>query len=766
MDRHDGTVTSAPAPVLDRSDLLDDAALQGTAFAEAHTERLDDWVRAVAESLGVPDGVALVAVGGYGRREMAPHSDLDLVLVHTPEAEHQDFAERVWYPMWDSGLKLGQRVDTIDGLCKLARTDLDTATALLSVRHLVGDESLALDLAVAAASQWREAAADNAMALSERLSGMHDANGEVAFLLHPDLKNGRGGLRDTNALVWARATGVLGQDPDLETIADDREVILRARIALHRVTSRATDRLALDFQDDVAAALGYSTADELMADISAAARAIAWASDGAWFWVDRSLRDPVSAPQALDGGIVLDGGLLRITDDADLSDPELPFQVALVAARHRAFIERRTLRLLPETPAPPTPWTDSMRSAFAELLGYGRPAIAVIEAFDRVGLMSRMIPEWEPCRSRPQRNDYHRFTVDRHLLEAAAEASSIVDRVARPDLLVVGALLHDIGKGYPGDHTDVGVELIAAIAARMGYPPADVETLVDMCRHHLLLPDVATRRDLDDDGTIRTVADAVRSVDFLVLLAALTEADSVATGPAAWNRSKADLVNLLVQRVDDVLSGADPQAVVGRRFPGPKQRALMNGGVFAADIDERTVTVVQRDRAGAFSRVAGVLTLNGLDIVRAAAHTEDGMALSEFTVHTNEFDAGRLIEQLELGTKGRLALDARVDDRRATYARSMKRQSAKRIVPSVTVDNATSHVATVVEVTGRDQIGLLYRIARALAELKIGISTARIQTIGDEVIDAFYVTADGNKLEDPAHLAEVERAILHAMARK
>ena len=332
-------------------------------------------------------------------------------------------------------------------------------------------------------------------------------------------------------------------------------------------------------------------------------------------------------------------------------------------------------------------------------------------------------------------------------------------------------MLHDIGKGYPGDHTDVGVELIAVIAERMGYDEHDQALLVDMCRHHLLLPDVATRRDLDDDGTIALVADAVGSVELLMLLGALTEADSIATGPSAWNASKGRLVRTLVERVRNVLQGATPEDVVGEGFPGEVERELMARAIeeessFLVDLSGTTITVVQQDRSGAFSRVAGVLTLNGLDIVSAAAHTEDGVALSQFTVLHDEYDAARVENQLLTGTSGRLALEARVDERRNTYARSMKRTSARTLPPTVTFDNQSSQYATIVEVNCRDQVGLLYRIAQAMSEMGIEISTARIQTIGDAIIDAFYITYESDKILDEAFLLELERAILYAIEKK
>ena len=222
------------------------------------------------------------------------------------------------------------------------------------------------------------------------------------------------------------------------------------------------------------------------------------------------------------------------------------------------------------------------------LLLEGPRAIPVLESLDQAELLTRMLPEWAPVRSRPQRNAYHRFTVDRHLWEAATQAARLADRVARPDLLVIGALLHDLGKGYPGDHTERGEELVAAIGPRMGFDERDTAQLVGLVRHHLLLPDVATRRDLDDPETIDMVAEAVGTVGFLDLLHALTEADSLATGSSAWSPWKAELVEELVERVRIRLgSAAGPEGGQERRSPFPTADilALMGAGDIAVDID-------------------------------------------------------------------------------------------------------------------------------------------------------------------------------------
>ena len=216
-------------------------------------------------------------------------------------------------------------------------------------------------------------------------------------------------------------------------------------------------------------------------------------------------------------------------------------------------------------PPPGDPWADETRTAFVALLALGKPAIDKIESLDQHGLLVRLIPEWAAVRNKPQRNAYHTFTVDRHLLEAAALAAGLTDTVERPDLLLVGTLLHDIGKGFPGDHTTVGIEIVDRIATRMGFSPADVAVLVDLVRNHLLLPDTATRRDLDDPTTIARVAQAAGNRLTLHLLAALTEADSKATGPSAWGAWKAGLVAELVSRTDRVLQG-EPEPVAQDRI--------------------------------------------------------------------------------------------------------------------------------------------------------------------------------------------------------
>jgi [protein-PII] uridylyltransferase len=578
-----------------------------------------------------------------------------------------------------------------------------------------------------------------------------------------------------HALGWASTARTVLLTGDAEALEAAEDVLLSVRVALHRLSGRSNDQLLLERQDEVAAALRWGSADELMGRVASAARSIAWTGDEVWARVASALRGPVSRrfsrDRPLGPGLVLRDGEVHVAGDVPV-DGALVLRAAAAAAGAGARIDRPSLdRLALEAPTLDGPWPAGAREALVELLATGHAAIPVLEALDQRHLVERVLPEWAHTRSRPQRNAIHRFTVDRHLCEAAANAASLAATVARPDLLLVGSWLHDIGKGLPGDHTVVGMELLGEIAARMGFDPADVTVLVDLVRHHLLLPDVATRRDLSDDGVIEAVAEAVGSLATLELLAALTEADALATGPAAWGPWKAELVGQLVARVAHVLRGGAAGDVTGGGFPPADVAVLLASATTVVAGEGANLTVVAPDRPGLFSRVAGTLALANLTVLAADAATAtaaDGraMAASRFRVAAGAepVDWERVADQVRAAVAGRLALDARLAER----ARHHRRPAAVRALappPSVRVDNTASGTATIVEVRALDGVGVLYRITRALADLDLDIAVAKVSTLGTEVVDAFYVrTAEGAKLVDPAHVRELERAVLHQLA--
>ena len=451
-----------------------------------------------------------------------------------------------------------------------------------------------------------------------------------------------------------------------------------------------------------------------------------------------------------DGEVVL----ARAADPA--SDPPLVLRAAAAAAQAGLPLAPRTLDRLTECPPLPVPWPAAARDALLSLLGAGHAAVGVWEALDTEGLVTALIPDWERVRNRPQRNPLHTYTVDRHLAEAAAHAAALTREVARPDLLLLAALLHDVGKGWPGDHSVTGEVVARDVARRMGLPAPDVELVASAVRLHLLLPMVATRRDLDDPVTVKQVATAVGSRALLELLHALAIADGLATGPAAWNDWKATLVADLVRRVEAVLDG-DPMPQ-----PAPlreDQLALAAEGGPAATVLGSEVTVVAPDRPGLLWRAAGVLASHRLAVRSANATSVGATAVSVFDVEA-EFgdppDATLVAADLRRMLQGRLDVEDRLDRR----ARAVRPRAAAVPAPKVSLVDDASDTATVVEVRAHDAPGLLWRVGRALGECGLDVRAARVETLGAEAVDVFYVTdGDGKPLGD----GDLRRTIVHSV---
>jgi len=778
-----------------RRAVLERAEVRGADVCPVLSAAADGWLaelfaRAVREDL---TGLALIAVGGHGRRELCPGSDFDLLLVHDGRRDIGQVADALWYPIWDAGVRLDHAVRRPVEAVRAAGEDLRVQLGLLDARLVAGDAALAERLAAEARAQWARRVLAWLPTLVEQVEQRQADHGDLAFLLEPELKESHGGLRDAEvvAAVASALPGMEGQI-DLAALAWARRRLLDVRVELHRLDERGGDRLLLQAQDDVAAALGVADADALMADVAAAGRSVAWMVEE----LGRRLAAAVQAPrrrwrravgqQAITppartrvepGVVVLRGptGPVEVTVDDDQSDgdPSLPVRLAAVAAERGVPIDRRALERLAASPVTvPEPWPDSVRHAFVRLLGAGTPAVPAVEALDRHGLWAQLLPEWDAVRNRPQRNAYHRFTVDRHLLEAATQAAPLALTSPRPDLLLVGALLHDIGKGRPGDHSTVGQQLAEHIAARMGFGAPDRAVVGTLVRLHLLLPDAATRRDLDDPATVTAVADAVGDVTTLSLLAALAEADGLATGPSAWGPWKAQLVAELVRRVRQVLLGGSPPPTSPAHPVTERHRRLMaqarrlGRSVLVAE-DER-LTVVAEDRPGLLATVAGVLALFGLDVRSADVAGEDGFAIEQFVVAPVAGrwpDWTRVADDVEAALRGTLALPARLRERAAAY-RPLRRTTVTRPVATrVTVDPAASTHATVVEVRTADGIGVLHQLTSAVFASGLDVVSARVSTLGNEVVDAFYVRdpATGGPVTDPDTLRRLERALVEAV---
>lgn len=749
------------------------SAIRGVEACRVLSQSTDEWLSqlfdAATKGEKKKNDIALIAVGGYGRQELAPHSDIDVLLVHSSLKNISDIASQLWYPIWDAGVKLGHSVRTPKETAKLCATDLDTATALVTGRVIAGNVELGNAVIGAARKNWQTQGRQWLIELHQRTVARYAEAGEVAFLLEPNLKEGYGGLRDIHTLGWAVEAGLDLLPGDAEDLQFCHEVLLNVRVALHRHTGKPLEILRLEDQRRVAELAGYQSDDELMAAIAYVGRRVAWIADEVWARLDPPANRSSQAVSVASGVQILQGEV-HLEDNVNISlDPTLLLRVATAAARLGLRIDRTSLdRLAESSPVWPDPWPAGGSDDLVALLLEGESAIPVLESLDQRNLLVRVLPEWEPVRSKPQRNAFHRYTVDRHLWQAVANAAGLVHRVSRPDLLVIAALFHDLGKGYPGDHTEVGVELFAKIGPRMGLSSEDQAVVSSLIEHHLLLADTATRRDLSDDATISMVAEKVKSVVVLDLLHALTEADSKATGPSAWSSWKAELIQVLVDRVRHVLGGGDVHEVMWRLFPDAEVLALMGQGDIAVRAEDDRVTVVSPDQPGTFSKVAGVLSLSGLDVLGAEAHSdEQGMAASQFRIvpPAHGIDWNPIIDNLYKALQGRLALDSRLADRAATY-RSRRVLSAQiPAEPSVRFDNAASSNASYVEVRAPDAVGILYSITKAMADIGLDIRHARVLTMGNEVVDSFYVSpTGGGRIEDDGYRQEISRAILFAIS--
>ncbi|HJQ42373.1 MAG TPA: [protein-PII] uridylyltransferase [Jatrophihabitantaceae bacterium] len=748
------SVTPTPSSSLSltevRAGVLRLPGLVGVQLRVELTDAYDDWLSAL-----VPDrpGVALIAVGGLGREEPAPYSDLDLVLLHDGKVDGlSELADAIWYPIWDSGIGLDHSVRTVDQAVGVAKDDLKALLGLLDVRHIAGDCTLWGPLRARVLELWRRTATKRVEELQELCRERWALLGDAAFLLEPNLKDSRGGLRDAHLLHALGVAQLIDFPPAVRSVYP---VLLDARGELQRRTGRAEDVLRQQEQQGVAEALGMAdddatpASDVLLRRVNEAARTIAHSLDTAWRRIEGTTRS--RRPQrrvfgagdpgrvGIAPGVVAQDGEVVLARDADPSrDAELVLRAARAAAEHDLPLSDFTLSRLAAEAAPlEVPWPQHAREEFVSILGAGEAAVHVLEQLDLAGLLEPLVPDWSAVRNKAQHNPVHTYTVDRHLLETAAHAVVRTRDVPRPDLLLVGALLHDIGKGFEGDHSVVGAERAATIAHRMGFPPQDVEQITKIVRHHLLLPDTATRRDLDDPATIAIVTDAVGgSADLLDTLHALSIADAAASGPAAWSDWKGGLIRDLVRRAHGVLHGE----ALPTFPPLPDElRALAATGELAVEIAGDRITVVAPDRIGMLYRTTGVLALHSLDVRSASIRTHEGMAVNTFVVEPRFGglpDPAVLRSELANALDGNLGLADRLRAKERAYTRSTPDPTP----PTVLWFDDEATDATVVEIRTSDAIGLLCRLTAALERCQLDVRSARVSSTAGSVVDAFYVT--------------------------
>ncbi|MDA4110479.1 [protein-PII] uridylyltransferase [Mycolicibacterium holsaticum] len=751
---------------------LDSAALR-SALLELH----EFWLSTKAAEIGITptSGFAIVATGGLGRGELVPYSDLDLTLLHDdmPPDVVGKVAELLWYPFWDANIRIDHSVRTVPEALRVAGSDISAGLAMLEARHIAGNADLAAGLISGARRQWRTGIASRFDELVEHTKARWQRSGEIAHRAEPDLKCGRGGLRDVqllNALAIAQLADVYpsrSSASPIGTLGEAHLALLNVRTELHRAAGRGRQVLLAQHADEIGSALQIGDRFDLARMLSDAARTIS-------FYVDAGLRTAANAlprrglaafrrptRRPLDEGVIEFAGEVILARDARPErDPGLVLRVAAASATTGLPMAASTLGRLAETaPELRTPWPRQALKDLLVMLAAGTATVTTVEALDRTGLWGRLFPEWGAVRDLPPRDVVHIWTVDRHLVETVACASAFTTRVSRPDLLVLGALCHDIGKGRGGDHSVIGAELAVQIGTRLGLWPSDVETLSKMVRYHLLLAHTATRRDLADPKVIASVVDALDGDAVLLeLLHALAEADSQATGPGVWGDWKASLIGDLVRRCRLVMAGQPlPQ-------PDPIDPHHLS---LAADVGVHVelvagdsphiyhVTMIAPDRRGLLSKAAGVLALNSLRVHSASVNGLSGSAINTFVVspHFGSPPSAELLrQQFLLALDGDLDVLASLDrrDQEAAQHGTVRAGQAPAAVPinhvvappRILWSEGAAPGEQVVQIRSIDRTGLLARLTAVFERDGVDIAWAKVTTMGSSVVDVFGVTGD------------------------
>ena len=743
--------------------------LPGIAFCHALSDSLDEALTELAADGGA--GFAVIAVGGYGRREQCRHSDIDLMLL--VEGRPPESVTGMLYPLWDAALKVGHSVRSVNEAMEAARQNVETLTALFDARLVSGDAELFARFVRARRKLARAQRRELERELAARRSALVER--ERWQLQEPDVKNGRGGLRSLQAVHWLEAAEALaaGDEPPAlaPPLAEAHETLLATRNALHALSDRPNDRFRHDLAGPVAAWLGVDPGTwgkRLLAAMrvvdAAAAERLAQSPprSGVARWLPRRRR-AVS-------GVDMKGAtdLERLIDALRNSGPE---------------------RL---DPLPPSEW------------------------------LTRLLPEWEALRCVPHIAPFHRHPVDVHCWRTVDEALYAMrhdeDDTATPAVaahlaereVLLSALLHDIGKGHEGDHSEVGAVIVERFASRAGLDPGATRRLSNAAAMHLLLPAVATRRDISDPQVIQETATQVGDAHTLHLLYLISVADARASGPDVWGAWKAQLMRQLYLRVLDVLSADEPDAAtatVARRqrvieaLAGTHAESEVLAhldqlppnyllGASAEMIGQHLTmireaaggTAVRRDRAGAvdrltlvtpdhpgiLSRVAGTLAVHNASVLGGSAFTRDDDVAIE-VMHVNdglghEIDDRRwqrILEAVRQALAGEFPIDERLAETRRTY-HAVPRVP---IETTVHVDNSGSDRYSIVEVGTSDRLGLLYAITRALHDLALDIHLAKVDTLGAEVVDAFYVLREnGRRIEGADEIERVARRVKEAVA--
>lgn len=779
--------------------------------------------------------LALLAVGGSGRGEMAPHSDVDLLFLApyklTPWAE--SLIESMLYILWDLKLKVGHASRTVKDCLRLAREDYTIRTSLVEERYLAGDPALAAELTKRLRSElFASTIPDFIEAKLEERAERHRKQGGQRYMVEPNVKEGKGGLRDLQSLYWIGkyVHGVKDASElvkhkvftqnEYEEFRAAHEFLWAVRCHLHLLTGRAADQLTFDMQVEVAERMGYADKGGRRAvehfmqdyfrhatDVGELTRIFLTAQEAAHLKAEPMLLRLFSRTTTAKPPYAIKQNRLTVDKPAAfLKDKLNLLRIFEEALRTGTLLHPDAMRLIK---ANLVLIDDDMRAdkeaqrIFLDmLLKHGNPERG-LRRMNELGVLDAFIPEFEPIVAMMQFNMYHHYTVDEHTIQTISHlaqieraeldeelpvSASILKGGINRRVLYVALLLHDIGKGRDEDHSILGARIARRVAPRLGLSKKDCETVEWLVRYHLLMSDMAQKRDIADPRTVRDFAKAVKTVERLNLLCVLTVCDIRGVGPGTWNNWKAVLIRALYRQTKFALengmealnreergtearknlrdalsdwSEKDIRTELGRHYPPYWQGLHVTAHVDFANLlhgigtdevrieltpdDDRDATRVcfaMADHPGIFSRMCGALSLVGANVVDARTFTtKDGFATAAFWVQDADeapYEEARL-PRLRTMIQKTLQGDIVPRDKLADKDKMKKREKAFRVQTSITFDNDGSEIYTIIEVDTRDRPGLLHDLTRTLANANVYIASAVIATYGEQVVDTFYV---------------------------
>ncbi len=806
--------------------------------------------------------MSVVAYGGYGRGELAPKSDIDLLFVlpykKTPRSEQM--VEYMLYTLWDLGLKVGHATRSLDDCIRQAKADMTIRTGLLESRFIWGEQSLFRELR---RRFRREVAAstgpDFVEAKLRERDDRHRKMGDSRYVLEPNVKDGKGGLRDLHTLFWI-AKYLYGVN-DVARLIDEgvftkREVALfdkaqdflwTVRCHLHYLTGRPEERITFDLQPELALRMGYrdhagtSGVERFMKhyflvakDVGDLTRIFCAALEARH--QRRGLLRLATGLFSRDvEGFRVEGGRITVAADTDFAKKPIEMlRLFDVAHRRKLDIHPEALRLITrnlrriDNKLREDPEANRL---FLDMLTSKEDVEQTLRRLNEAGVFGRFLTDFGRVVAQMQYDMYHVYTTDEHTIRAIGIlnrvergelsddhplSAEIIHKVVSRAVLYVAVLLHDIAKGRGGDHSEIGAKVALKVCPRLGLTAEQTETVSWLVLHHLLMSNVAFKRDLSDPKTIRDFVEIVQSPERLRLLLCLTVADIRAVGPGRWNNWKATLLRDLYHRAETLMGGAHTAAtrqsqvasivddLRGRLADWPADlldeyidrghpaywlsydgetlarharfiRETESAGLPLA-VDRRVeteravteITIYTADHPGLFSRIAGAFAISGANIVDAKINTlNNGMALDSFLLQDEAGAAfarpdklAKLSVLIEQTLSGRLRPLTELGKRRPLQTRTR----VFKVEPRVLIDNKASNRHTVVEVNGRDRPGLLYALTRELANLSLQVYSAIISTYGEQVVDVFYVKdLFGLKIEHPTKVQAVHERLMVAL---